>query len=535
MATPPSPASTSRSRNHNNNSNNNNSNNNNRKRGSTINEDETDPSPSSAASTRPSHRIPLLVHPLPIHLLPAGWNRLESVPRLMMERTLGVVLPTVVHQHQHQQRHASAMVQQVLWEQQDHDYNNNNMMMMFEDMETLKIKYAKAIRNNGEIQSVQKQIRGLRQQLQQQRNLRERLEKKHAMSRDKEQKQLQHVTLKLHHALEQMSNNNNNNSSSKNRGCYHKALSTTRVGTKSKRTSTASSSNTNTTSTTTSTTATTTAASMVHSIATSPMTLMAAASAALPTPSALTLMTTTTVQPLSPEEQEAWTLETDILKTMHYTMVYQNQCDLLEASSKHIISSLKRERAVLDTQQAETTMIQMVLDGTQRAMQDLYQEIVLRQEILLERILQPSSERPLFLDRQDSSSNNSSSIPRLIAPTQLHSVLLQRRRPPPQRQQATASSSNPFVLGSHRDFVGFPSDGISDLGDSINRGGGLSADSMTDISSSNNSIGDASFHNLHDPNSSSQGLYYAAGPPVFTSVQALQQQTLQNMAGVESF
>jgi hypothetical protein len=333
---------------------------------------------------------------------------------------------------------------------------------------------------------LQKQLRVLKQQLQQQRIQRERLEKKHATLRDKEQKQLEYSTHKLHQTLDLLTLSSNGSGSHNNKtvksNYYHKALS--RLGTKAQRTTSNSSSN-----------ATTTAASVVHTIATSPMTLAAYATSS--SSSALTM------QQFTPEEKEAMMLETNILRTMHYTMICQNQCDLVEASSKQVTSALKRERALLDTQQAEMTVIQMILDGTQRALQDLYPEIVLRQEILLERILQRYPRRQSLLDH-----NGSHDIPRLIVPSSL--------------------MMHPLLRSSTSSIVLMASDGISDLGDSIFRGS--FAESMTDGSS----IGDASFHN--NPYHSSHGVhYYAAGPPVFTSVHALQQHTLQNMAGVESF
>ena len=145
-------------------------------------------------------------------------------------------------------------------------------------------------------------------------------------------------------------------------------------------------------------------------------------------------------------------------------MIYQNQCDIAESSSKEVSSALKRERALLDTQQAEVLMMQMILDGTQRALQDLYPDIVLRQDMLLERIRQQST-------RQLQSSH---SIPRLIA-------------------QPIEPLQRPDVKSV---------DGISDLGDSM-----LGSDA-----DGGSSVG-GSCHQGH-------GI-----PPVFTSVQALQQQS----------
>ncbi|CAB9503608.1 expressed unknown protein [Seminavis robusta] len=401
----------------------------NKRQSSTDDEDQYDQQ-EQAVSSAPTRSL-LSPHRVPIDLLLAGWNRLESVPRWMMERTLGFVVPTLQQHHHHSHSsNTSSMVRRVLEQHESSDE--------FNSLQVLKQKYAKEIRANAELQSMQKQIRALKQQLQQQRTQREKLEKKQAAWRDKEQKQLEHSTSKLHHALAQALGNNKTQ--------YGKALS--RAGNRKARTSTS--------------------ASIVKK------TVSKAAKAAADTLIA-------PEQPLTSEERDRIELETTILKTMHITMIFQNQCDITSTNSKQITSALKRERALLDTQQAQVAMMQMVLDGTQRALHDIYPEVILRQECLLDRLMSTSSK----------SSWMTPSIPRLIAP-------------PPQQQLGVRTRS----------------DGISDLGESIRPEPHDTTSSVGDYES----IG--SNNNCHQPM-----MYYGGGgPPVLTTVQALQQHTLQHMA-----
>lgn len=346
--------------------------------------------------------------PLNLQLLAAGWTRLEAVQRWVFERTLEY-LP-----HPHYQTHYnSSMVQRVLKDV---------------EIEELEQKYSKEIKADGEIQALQKQIRALKTQLQQERKERERLEKRRSAMREREQKQLDVQQIKLRQALE--------STTIKNRREYGKALM--RVSNRKAKRSSGSS---------------------LYNKLSQPITTM-------------TTSMTNSTPPFSKEEKEAVALEATILRNMHRTLAYQNQCDVAQKYQKEISSSLKRSRARLDNQQAEVAMFQMILEGSCQALAGLYPEITRSQESLIAKLNNGKTIKPRR------------SIPRVIVP----------------RSENQKRSS--FTRSSDRSITS-----ISDLGESVET--------------------DSTQGEVPRPFGRKQCY------PVFTSVEQLQKRTLQHLAGVE--
>lgn len=358
----------------------------------------SDPLAGSKRSLSSSRRSKRPTIPNPLQLTHQILSKLEAIPRRVIHLTLG--------------HPSSATVQRVLQQQQEDD-----------NLEALQQKYAKEIRADAEIQSIQKQIRAMRQQIQQQRQQRERLERKQASQREREQKLLEQQSLKLKSALLE---------DNKNRRDYSRAISR--------------------------------ASNRRHSLtnisgSTSLYKLLLASSS-------------------SSAEKETFQLETSILKSMHRTLVLENQSMLVQEHGNLLESSLKRERAIIAEDQAHLDMLGMVLDGTQRAMAGLYPEIAARQEGLLVKWCRKR------VQAAPKSSTTTTTTPEIPPQLVLHNLRIGKAKC-------------------------VPADGISDLGESL--------------------IADSVEENVE--------FYYGQrrGAPVFTSVHALQQSTLQQMAGVRSF
>ena len=392
------------------------------------------------------------------------------------------------------------------------------------DMDILKEKYAKDIKADAATQSLQKQIRQLKQQLAQQRSQREKAERKHASTREKEQKQLEQYRLKLRLALEQ--------TISKHRREYSKAL--LRAGNRKLKRS-------------------------ISGGAGNPSMPVNAASALLSKLSSAATIMTEKPSSWGPAEQEALSLETSILRSLHRTLALQNQCDVAQKYASQLTSCLKRTRAGLDHERAELSRYQMVLDGTERAWSVLYPELVAQQEGLIAKITACTTGKGeetscktgralLWLDHQqqqqqqnisistlgggDSSMN--SSIPRVIVP----SIPTPRRRQQQQQQQqqqqcsipsSNGNSRNPTSTNNHTrmSFVSTRSDGISDLGESL---ADVAAAAGYSVVGDTASVGESSTRSSGASTHRHNYLFVPPGGPVFTSVEALQQQTLQHLA-----
>ena len=480
------------------------------------------------------------------HLFSSGWTRLEAMPRWMIKNTMELVVP-VYNFHsktKHHHHHHSSTVQRVL---RDCDSTNAALPLDEYDVTILKQKYAKDIKADTTTQALSKQIRQLKQQLAQQRSQREKLERKQSGAREKEQKQLDQYRLKLKLALESTI------SSSKHRRDYSKALLRAN-NRKLLRTHSSGAP----------TSKSTAPASAI-------LQKMKFSSYASGTASIVGMkpMTTSASSSLGPVEQEALSMETSLLRNMHRTLATQNQCDVAQKYAAELTSSLKRIRAGLDNEQAQTAMYQMILTGTERALASLYPELVALQERMIRSkttatmIDPPNGDtcktgRALLLLDQKQKHNNisistlgaessmNSSIPRVIVESQpkQHQQRQQQRQQQQQQQQGGPKSSQASTTSSvssfsehntrRRSFVSTTrSDGVSDLGESLGDVVVAAAAVAGSGYKCHGSIGEEGEEEEDSIGTSTHlrnAIFVPPGGPVFASVEALQQETLQHRA-----
>ena len=395
------------------------------------------------------------------HLFSSGWTRLEAMPRWMIKNTMELVIPVYNFHHKTKpHHHHSATVQRVL---RDCDSTNAELPLdEYYDMTLLSKKYAKDIKADSTTQALSKQIRQLKQQLAQQRSQREKLERKQSSAREKEQKQLDQYRLKLKLAL--------TNSSSKHRRDYSKAFLRAN-NRKLQRSLSAGASSTRST---------------APASALLKLSSYASGTASIVGMKPVTASSSSTS--LGPVEHEALSMETSLLRAMHRTLVTQNQCDVAQKYAAELTSHLKRIRAGLGNEQAQTTMYQMILTGTERALAVLYPELVTLQEHIIRSqttALDPNDDTCktgralLLLDQKQKHSNISistlgaessmnSSIPRVIVEPQQKQRQRQQQAARPKSSQASTSSSSFSDHHTRRSFVSTTrSDGVSDLGESL--------------------------------------------------------------------
>lgn len=171
------------------------------------------------------------------------------------------------------------------------------------------------------------------------------------------------------------------------------------------------------------------------------------------------------------QEKEAAALEAWILQKMHHQMCMQNQSSLAQKNTLILKSNLMMAKRELDNDYAQGLQYLMVLEGTENALSDMYPDIVLRQELLIER-----------MQNKDTRPKANGEVPQLILSPQAMTLKRKGRRP-----------------------SGTQSDGISDLGESLMNG-------------ENQYTEREEYH----------------PPATMTTVESLQQSTLNEMAGVEN-
>lgn len=106
-------------------------------------------------------------------------------------------------------------------------------------------------------------------------------------------------------------------------------------------------------------------------------------------------------------EKEALEIETNILKMMHYQMALQNQSSLAQKHTLIVKSMLTRNKTHLDNEYAEKLQFHMKLEGTLNALTDLYPDIVLRQDYILDKYLVQNSP---YNKKRKSNGNSKSSL-----------------------------------------------------------------------------------------------------------------------------